>query len=86
MRVSNFRVPYGELIIKKRGNKWIVDPIDDEPLTRYELNRLLMYSHRSGGFQIRIEEVAMMYEEFRRNPNFTEAHFGIDGYFLFAKP
>ena len=70
---------YGDLIIKRKGNHFFISPVEDEALSRRLLNLIL---YKSG---ISIEELAFMHEVFKQNPTYTEAHFGVNGYFLFAK-
>ena len=53
---------------------------NDSVMNRRELNVIL---HKAAG--ITIEELAMMHEEFRLKPNTREAHFGIEGRFMYVK-
>jgi hypothetical protein len=69
------------LTIKRIGkNTYIVPPYTKETLTRKQLTRLLI--KRIG---LAPEELALAYVEFHLDPDKTEAHFGMQGSFLYAK-
>ncbi|MCK5021426.1 MAG: hypothetical protein KAS32_30725 [Candidatus Peribacteraceae bacterium] len=71
------------LVIRKEKTdkkmEYIIEPVFDELLTRIQLNRVLL---KMG---LGLEELAFMWESFREHPTHTEAHFGINGYFIMTR-
>lgn len=67
------------LITRHGSTEFIVDNIDDMPVSAKQLLKLLTRL----GYKSR--EVHLMLEEFKANPRFTEAHFGMNGLFLYCK-
>ncbi len=68
-----------DIIIRRKGRKYYLKGMEDLELSSRELSILL------GTLQIGIEEIALMRLDFKENPDNNEAHFGINGLFLFTQ-
>jgi hypothetical protein len=68
------------LVIHKRiDGKYHVDKIEDQPLSKGQLAKLMVRL----GYQL--HELAFAMEEFRMYPELSEAYFGMDGLFMYCK-
>lgn len=68
------------LVVHKRiDGKYHVDNIEDQPLSKGQLARLMVKL----GYQL--HELAFALEEFREYPELSEAYFGMDGLFMYCK-
>lgn len=73
------------IVIKKVGksksgrDRYAVAGIEDEPMNRREMVILLT------ALEIPTHEIAFMDLEFKENPEFTEAHFGVMRNLLFCR-
>lgn len=68
------------IVIRQDSNVWAVKGVEDLPMTKYQLVQFL------GKLQnIRAEEIAFMFQAFDDDERKREAHFGVNGFFLFSR-
>jgi len=63
-----------------KNERYFIDPVNDEPLSRQQLTKLLF--HVMG---LHIEEIAFMYEDFRQHADRKKAYFGMNGLYLYSR-
>lgn len=79
--MNNMVADLEPLVVKKlEGRQWCVEGIEDLPMSTFQMHVLIIKVLKIG-----VEEVAFMDLEFKENPSFTHAYFGINGTFMYCK-
>lgn len=79
----NFRDAMVGLSVRKIGRLFYVEGVEESKEDGLTKRQLYILLHKLIGTHA--EEIAFMLLEFKDNPEFSQAFFGINGFFLYAK-